>query len=170
MASEKPVLAVRPERVTDLEDVYEVASLAFRTTKEADLIDHLRPFNEQFISLVTLVDGQIVGHLLFNPVTVGKAKATALGVLAMKPDHQRQGVGSRLVKIGLAACEKQGESVVFVLGRRAYYPRFGFELAAPKGLYYRVPGPSPSFFVKELVAGASRTLTGEVRYPNAFYD
>ena len=61
-----------------------------------------------------------------------------------------------------------GACAVVVLGHPTYYPRFGFAPAWDAGLYYRAPGPNPSFMVLELEPAALRGHGGEVRYHPAF--
>ena len=49
-----------------------------------------------------------------------------LAPLAVAPKHQRQGIGSAIVRTGFGAVRDAGVSRVFVLGDPAYYGRFGF--------------------------------------------
>lgn len=66
----------------------------------------------------------------FTPVTIqAKEKIiTGMGLapMAVLPEFQRQGIGSKLVKAGLELIEKAKYTFVIVLGHPAYYPRFGF--------------------------------------------
>jgi putative acetyltransferase len=109
-----------------------------------------------------------VGHILFTPAKVrgesGTVRAMALGPMAVLPEHQNRGIGSELVTAGLDLLRSMGERVVFVVGHREYYPRFGFEPAAPMGLHYKSPDFDPHFMVAELVPGALQGLTGTVEY------
>ena len=54
--------------------------------------------------------------------------------------------------------------MVVVLGHPEYYPRFGFEPAAPRGLHYQGPEFDPVFFVTELRDGALAEARGFVVY------
>jgi putative acetyltransferase len=119
------------------------------------------------------VDGeQVVGHILFTAVTVEPEVPawTALGLapMAVLPQYQRQGVGSQLVRAGLAECLRQGHTVVVVLGHPAYYPRFGFVPAAAKGLRCEYPVPDEVFMVAELMPEALAGRTGLVKYRPEF--
>ncbi len=61
------------------------------------------------------------------------------------------------MRAGLDACRDAAHTIVFVLGHPAFYPRFGFEAAAPRGLHYEGgAGYAPAFFVAELAAGVAR--------------
>jgi putative acetyltransferase len=54
--------------------------------------------------------------------------------MAVLPEHQRQGVGSRLVQSGIERLRKDGCPFIIVLGHPAYYPRFGFRRASARGM------------------------------------
>jgi putative acetyltransferase len=91
-----------------------------------------------YISLVPVLDGLVVGHIFFSPVSIESESSifTAMGLtpMAVLPEYQRQGFGSQLVREGLKECLRIGHNIVVVLGHPEYYPRFGFTPAKPKGL------------------------------------
>lgn len=165
-------LEIRPDRPEDHAAVYAVNAAAFETDAEAELVEAVRRDADPLISLVATSDGTVVGHILFSPVTVegegARRRALGLGPMAVAPEHQRQGIGSRLVRAGLDACRAIGETVVVVLGHADYYPRFGFMPARASGLWYRGPDFDPHFFVAELTPGALDGWAGQVRYHDAF--
>src|SRR5262245_31962393 len=168
-------LRVRLELRADAAAVHEVVARAFPTDAEARLVARLREVARPQISVVAIdASGRVIGHVLFTPVEIlaaeGASRALGLAPLAVRPEHQRRGVGSALVRAGLAECREIGEPVVVVLGHPGYYPRFGFRPAWELGLYYRRPGPEPSFLVAELEPRALRGRRGEVRYHPAFSD
>lgn len=169
-------LVIRPEEPADLDAIRRVNTLAFGRPNEADLVDALRVRFRPFISLVAVWDGAVIGHALFSPVTVhhgpnvDPGEAIALGPMAVHPDHQRVGIGSRLVEQGVEACVERGESLLFVLGHPAYYPRFGFQPARPAGLACMWDVPDDTFMVLELEPGAIGRMTGIVRYASEFMD
>lgn len=161
-------MIVREERPDDREAVHAVHADAFPTEDEANLVDGMRPFVAPEFTLVAELDGEVVGTVTFGRVTVrgpdGEWAAMGLAPLAVRGDHQRRGIGAELVRVGLERCRAAGEAVVFVLGHADYYPRFGFQLAAPLGLGYHLPGAEAVFFVAELTAGALGGRGGSVRY------
>lgn len=164
---------IRPERPGDHPDVFAVNAAAFDTAAEAELIEAVRSDAEPLISLVAIASGRVVGHILFSPVTVEaegveQRLAMGLGPMAVAPEHQRSGVGSRLVRAGLEACRAIGEDVIFVLGHADYYPRFGFESARPRGLWYRDEAFDPHFFVAGLRPGALDGWSGQIHYHPEF--
>ena len=81
--------------------------------------------------------------------------------MAALPGRQRQGVGSQLIREGLAMCRQRGPRIVVVLGHADYYPRFGFSAALAERL--RSPLPGPHFMALELVPGALDGVEGEMQ-------
>ncbi|MCP5270048.1 MAG: N-acetyltransferase [Burkholderiaceae bacterium] len=83
--------------------------------------------------------GRVCGHVLFTPVQLAPAPTPAvpaaiLAPLAVDPALQRQGLGRRLAREGLAQLRDSGTALVFVLGDPRYYTRLGFAPAARWGL------------------------------------
>ena len=109
--------------------------------------------------------------MLFSPVTlpggVDGGRAMGLAPLAVLPDHQNHGIGSRLARAGLEACRRLGRDVVFVLGHEDYYPRFGFEPAARHGFTFE-GAENRHFMVTALRPNALKGLFGDVRYRREF--
>lgn len=160
-------LAIRPEQPTDHEEVRAVVEEAFGQPHERRLIEALRE-DPDCVSLVASEDGRVVGHVFFTPVGIGDFPAMALGPLAVRPDRQRRGIGTRLVRDGLDVCRRRGATAVFVLGHPQYYPRFGFVPASGYGIRCGFPVPDELFFALELGPGALRDVRGTVRYHDAF--
>jgi putative acetyltransferase len=159
---------VRWERQADRAAVFNINARAFGSPDEARLVDALRQSARPQISLVALREGRVTGHIFFSPVTVGSGpgawEAIGLAPMAVEPEWQKQGIGSELVRAGLAACQSIRRPVVFVLGHPEYYPRFGFRPAPPLGLHFRGAEYDPAFMVAELETGCLAGRTGEVRY------
>ena len=164
-------MRVRPETTADRVAVRAVNEMAFETSAEADLVEALRGKLDNLVSLVADVEGKVAGHILFSPVSVTghpDLKAMGLGPVAVAPDHQRHGIGSALVSEGLKRCKSLGCQVVVVVGHANYYPRFGFVPAGRYGLRSEYDVPADVFMVVELDAGALSSVSGLVRYDDAF--
>lgn len=172
--------AIRAERPEDLPQIREVNRLAFGQADEADLVDRLRADGDVLVSLVALgtdggtnggTNGRIDGHILFSRLVIAgadgaKIEAAALAPVAVRPDCQRQGLGSALIRAGIGACRVRGLGVIVVLGHPAYYPRFGFSAALARPL--KAPFSGDAFMALELSPGALGGKAGTVHYAKAF--
>ncbi|MEZ4241482.1 MAG: N-acetyltransferase [Myxococcota bacterium] len=160
-------LRIRTEAPGDAPAIHEVERLAFGREAEAELVDAVREAGAGVLSLVGVWAGEVIGHVLFTPVSVGGGRGVALGPLAVHPDHQRQGVGTALVREGLRRLQTLGHGAVVVLGEPGYYRRFGFRPARAFGVSWDRPVPDEVFMALELrpqaLAGG-----GIVRYHGLF--
>ncbi len=165
-----PSIEVREERAADSAAIRAVNQQTFDGGAEAHLVDRLRADGDVVVSLVATSAGRVVGHILFSrlPVEteVGRLPAAALAPMAVLPAWQRQGIGSDLVRKGLATCRDQGIDAVAVLGHPGFYPRFGFSAELARRLV--APYRGDAFMAVELVPGALAFERGEVIYPPAF--
>jgi putative acetyltransferase len=164
---------VRCEDTDDTREQRAIHSLnaaAFGRLDEADLVDSLRGECAVLLSLVAEVDRRIVGHILFSRMSIetneGSVSAAALAPVAVLPDHQRRGIGERLIRRGLDLLRGRGERIVIVLGHPNYYPRFGFSSEKARSL--ESPFPPQAFMAMELSPGALDGIRGKVRYAAAF--
>jgi GNAT superfamily N-acetyltransferase len=75
---------------------------AFGGTYESRLIEDLRSAGLDAVELVAVEDDQIVGHILFSVLATSVDRhavpALALAPMAVRPDRQRRGIGSALVR------------------------------------------------------------------------
>jgi len=162
---------IREERKEDFEEIRRLNEGAFGQPVEGDLIDALRAGGAVTVSLVAEVEGQMVGHILFSPVTVtggDDLKAVGLGPMAVLPEHQRRGIGSLLIRKGLEYCRRAGIQAVVVLGHPDYYPRFGFRRASSWGLRCEFDAPDEAFMALELIPNILSGRSGVVNYHAAF--
>ena len=88
-----------------------------------------------------------------------------LAPVGVKPDHQGEEVGSRLISAGLEELRRRGESVVVVVGNPTYYVRFGFSVDLGKSYPNAYGG---SHFMALFLSGAADAPVGEITYPDAF--
>ncbi len=127
----------RREEPRDADAVWRVNELAFGEPTEANLVRDLTAAGASTLSLVAEKDGYVVGHILFSPVTIetpaGQVTAIGLAPMAVLPDQQGKGIGTRLVQEGLAQLRRLGYDAVVLVGHPDYYPRFGFKRASRFG-------------------------------------
>ncbi|HET9694956.1 MAG TPA: N-acetyltransferase [Steroidobacteraceae bacterium] len=167
------MIEVRVERPDDVAAIRGVNERAFGASVEARLVDQLRASNKAMISLVAQHGDQVVGHILFSPVTIAKApesfRGAGLAPMSVLPEFQNQGIGSRLVRGGLVACQEAGYDAVVVLGHVGYYPRFGFAKAQDYGLESEYDA-ADAFMVLELRKGALEEIGGLVKFAPEFHE
>ena len=162
---------IRIELPRDRQAVFAVHVAAFETGAEACLVDELRDSAADFISLVALFDKAVVGHILFTPVSLDSdpdARIMGLAPMAVLPERQGSGIGSKLVASGLHRCSDAGYAAVVVLGHPEYYPKFGFVPASQFGLGCEYDVPDEVFMALELRSAYLAAVNGTVRYDKAF--
>jgi putative acetyltransferase len=163
-------LIVRPEQEEDRIAIGELHRLVFGGNDEADLVDTLRRERRVELSLVDIIGGRIVGHILFSELEAemdGRSvKALALAPMAVVPVRQRQGIGTRLMRESLARLKRGEYEALIVLGHESYYPRFGFSAELARKL--ASPFKGDAFMAMELKPGALEGKKGSVAYPLAF--
>lgn len=164
-------ILIRSERATDAEAISQVTYAAF-LGKFSDhptehlIVDGLREAGMLTLSLVAETDGRIVGHAAFSPVTVNGEFVGwyGLGPISVVPDLQKQGVGSKLIREGLARLRGLGAKGCVLEGSPAYYQRFGFKPIA--GLTYHA-APAPEYFMA--LPFDEEVPTGQVDFHKSFY-
>jgi len=163
---------IRPEKQSDYSEVRRVVAEAFDSEEEAELVERLRSAGKAVISLVAEIDGEIVGHILFSPVslTPGGEGLQLLGLapMAVAPQHQGSGIGSALVRDGLIEAARLGWDAVVVLGHAHYYPRFGFSPASRFGLKSVYNVSDDVFMAIELKPDCLKGRTGTIYYADEF--
>jgi putative acetyltransferase len=165
------MIEIRTECPDDVAAIRGVNERAFGGLAEAILVDQLRAARKAVVSLVARHGDQVVGHILFSPVNVANAPESFRGVglapMSVLPEYQNQGIGSRLVREGLLACQQAGFDIVVVLGHVGFYPRFGFASANGHGLGNEY-GALDAFMVLELRGGSLNGVSGLVTFAAEF--
>jgi putative acetyltransferase len=165
-------IEVRSEVPGDFAEISIVNEKAFGNDRPSRLIEALREEGALLFSLVALWDRERVGHISFSAATISEndvfTSAIVLAPLAVKPEFQRNGVGSALARAGLAKAREAGWEIAVVLGHPAYYPRFGFRSASERGITYREREVGDALQVMELQPGALNSVRGVVDVHPAF--
>ena len=132
-------LVVRRERPEDEREISEVVAAAFRDASVADFTESIRA-SAGYVPELTFVaeeDARIAGYCMLSYVSLEGGPVERLLTLtpvAVRPDRQREGVGTAIVRAAVAAADERGEPLVLVEGVPAYYPRFGFRSATALGI------------------------------------
>jgi putative acetyltransferase len=168
------MISIRQEKPEDYQSIYNINKLAFNGEVEAKLVNKLRK-TKGFVhelSQVAIKDGEVIGHILFSIIHVQtdtkNIPVLALAPMAVLPKHQKQGIGSMLVREGLVKCKELGYKAVILVGHPDYYPRFGFSPAKEKGLKLPFDAPDEAFLVYEIIPEALVDIKGTVVYPSEF--
>lgn len=162
-------VTIRPEQPGDEPIIHRLTKAAFRDMPfsegdEQHLIDALRRDGDLALSFVAENAERIVGHIAFSRVAIsdGTADWYDLGPVSVWPDLHRQGIGSALIRHGIAELRARGAAGIVLLGSPDYYHRFGFR-HEPQLQY---PGPPPEYFQCLVLRGD--LPEGEVTYAPAF--
>lgn len=162
------MIEVRRERAGDIAAIREIHRQAFGRDQEANIVDALRANDGVLLSLVATLNERVIGHVLYSPVQLGPLSGAGLAPLAVHPDHQRQGAGSRLIEAGTRLLQKSDCPFVVVVGHAHYYPRFGFVPARPLGITCEWDVPDDVFLVLVLVPAKMRGVSGVAKYRAEF--
>jgi len=158
-------MIIRDVTPEDTATVRQVVAAAFGRVAEADLVEALRDSGDAVMSLVAGDEGQIVGHILFSRLQAPE-RCLGLAPVAVAPSRQTQGIGSDLIREGLARAKRDDWQAVFVVGEPGYYGRFGFSTAAADK--FETAYPKPYVLALDFVPGALRDRTGALLYAPAF--
>jgi putative acetyltransferase len=165
-------IQLRPDSPHDSAAICAVYTKAFGGPVEAKLVQLISERKLALISLVAVHDGSVVGHVLFSRVTIAKSPETfdavGLAPVALLPEFQRKGIGSKLIREGLARCKQARYDAVVLIGDPAYYSRFGFLRAADFGLQNEY-GVHDEFMLP-MRDGALDGVAGMVKYLPEFQE
>jgi len=126
-------IVIRSETDADVGAITEVTLAAFETLEisnhpEQFIIVALRAAKALAVSLVAELDGRVVGHIAFSPVTIsdGTRNWYGLGPVSVLPKFQRQGIGKVLIREGLSRLKNLNARGCCLVGHPEYYRKFGF--------------------------------------------
>ena len=129
-----PKIIIRNETKGDVSAITTVTVAAFEALEisnhtEQFIIEGLRAANALTVSLVAEVDGRVIGHIAFSPLSIsdGSRNWYGLGPVSVFPEYQRRGIGSDLIVEGLSRLKALGVGGCCLVGHPAYYRSFGFD-------------------------------------------
>jgi putative acetyltransferase len=163
------LIEIREEGPDDVAAVRALNRRAFGQDLEGDIVDALRSNGASVLSLVATRNGQVVGHILYSPVSVGgDVTGAALGPMSVLPEHQRQGIGSQLVETGNRRLKEAGCPFILLVGHPDFYPRFGFTPASSRGIVCEWEVPDDVFLLLVLDEARMQGVSGLARYRPEF--
>jgi len=127
-------ILIRDETRDDAAVITQVTAAAFESLEisshtEQFIIEALRAAKALTLSLVAELDGRVVGHIAFSPVTIsdGTRDWYGLGPVSVLPAYQHKGIGKALIQEGLSRLKGLGAGGCCLVGHPQYYRKFGFE-------------------------------------------
>jgi putative acetyltransferase len=164
-----PKTVIRSETDADVSAITEVTIAAFKTLEisnhtEQFIIEALRAAKALTVSLVAEVDGHVIGHIAFSPVTIsdGTRNWYGLGPVSVLPAYQRQGIGKALIREGLLRLKGMNAKGCCLVGHPDYYSKFGFKNVSGLG---HAGVPQEVFFA---LSFEERTPQGTVAFHEGF--
>lgn len=132
-----------------------------RHAKAAARVREMVP-HDPSLSFVAVRQGEVVGTVRQTKVAIGGRPAVMLGPLAVRPALKGRGVGRALMAMAADAARAAGETVVFLVGDRAYYMPLGYEPLAPGAVSMPGPVDARRMLALPLEADALDGLSGAV--------
>lgn len=164
-------IIIRAEQPLDYSAIEQITEAAFADKPYSNQTEHLmvrrlREAGALTLSLVAELDGKIVGHVAFSAVTINEKYQDwyGLGPVSVTPELQKQGIGSKMIRVGLSLLKEKGAMGCVLEGSPIYYQRFGFK-AYPNLVYEGTP--APEYFMA--LPFYESVPAGKVEFHRAFY-
>lgn len=134
-------LSIRKTKTDDVSALQSLYQMAFTDEDLFPLVTELMQDGENTLLLSAITNERLVGHIVFtrchaSPPDVPLA---LLGPMAVLPDQQKQGIGSRLIQEGITILREQAVVKLLVLGDPNYYGRSGFTAEPHISTPYSIP-------------------------------
>ncbi len=125
---------IRPEKIDDIAVIEAITKRTFLHLEYSNQTEHyitnaLRKSGDLIISLVAVVDDNVVGHIAFSPITISDSSTGwfGLGPVAILPQYQAKGIGSQLITEGIKQLKAINANGCILFGDPDFYSRFGFK-------------------------------------------
>ncbi len=163
------MIGIREERPADVAAILDLNKRAFGQDLESRIVDELRSNGAVLLSVVATLDGEVVGHIMYSPISVGgKVTGAAMGPMAVLPEQQHRGIGSKLVEAGNQKLKNAGCPFILVLGHANYCPRFGFRPASTHGIQCEWEVSDDVFMLLVLDRAKMQGVSGLAKYRREF--
>lgn len=159
------MLEIRNETVADRQAVEELTRRAFYNIYAPGCTEHylvrIMREHEDFIpqlDLVALLDGEIVGNIMYTRARLvdeqGQEKSIlTFGPISVAPEHQRRGYGKALIEESFRRAAEMGYDLVVIFGSPANYVARGFQSCKRHNICLEGGRFPAAMLVKELVPG-----------------
>lgn len=174
---------IRQEESSDYREVENLTREAFwnvyRPGCDEHYMLHLYRDREDFVKeldCVLIADDCIVAHIMYSNAVIccddGRLVPVMIfGPISVRPECQRMGYGSAIIKYTLNQAKCFGCGAVVITGNPVYYSRFGFVSGSEKDIYYSEVSrneEAPFFMVKELREGFLDGVIGSFTEPDGY--
>ena len=180
---EKEKLMIRQEAPGDYRTTENLVREAFWNVYRPGCLEHFvihefrrRPEFCPELDLLMFLGDELIGQIMFVKNTLHTTAGAdipilTLGPLCVRPDHQRQGHGKRLLDHALALAAKTGAAGVFLEGNIGFYGKSGFVVASTLNIRYMdepADDPVPYFLCHVLDAEALHGIEARYRVPEGY--
>ena len=130
-----------PLHAASLTAVETLLDAAFGTDRHQRTAYRLRTGSQPIaaLSFAILDDRDPIACIQCWSVAISNTRLVLVGPVAVHPDRQNEGHGSRLMQSMLEAAGQMAEPPMVMIGDAEYYGRFGFSTDATAG--WKMPGP-----------------------------
>lgn len=131
-------LTVRPVRVRDLPEIYEIEERSFKEPYPPSFISALAYRNPETF-LVAERGGRVVGYIV---ATLERGRVGHIVSIAVTPEQRRRGIGSMLMLKTLEVLRRSGAKAIRLEVRRSniaaqrFYEKFGLKRTSVIKNYY----------------------------------
>lgn len=121
-------IAIRETEFGDISSLETLYQKAFEEEVLFPLVRELLGDIDNTLHLTAVVNDKLVGHITFTQCHASPKNLplSLLGPMAILPECQKQGIGSKLIAAGFERLKAQGVTKVLVLGDPNFYGRSGF--------------------------------------------
>ncbi|GHU49420.1 N-acetyltransferase [Clostridia bacterium] len=148
---------------------FEAEGLPKRDLPDEHFLVHLLRTDPDFVPELDFIaeqGGELVGNIMYSKCIVlrpdgAKTSALVFGPVSVKPEMQKQGIGTLLIERSLARAGELGYKAVIITGFPEYYHRFGFISANNFGLTMHDGESFEAFMALELEEGYLGTDGGK---------
>lgn len=138
-----------------------------------DVMARLRGVEDMAVELVAVSEDAVVGCVALSRAWLDARErlvdVLVLSPLAVAPDQQGKGLGTRLLDAVPEAAERLGAPLVFLEGAPGFYSARGWHTASDHGLERpsrRIPGPACQV---RLLRAHEPWMTGRLVYPDVWW-
>jgi len=169
-------IIIRQENAADYKEIDNITYKAFDKSGElvVELVNLIRksPNYIPALSLVAEKEGKIVGHTMLSHLNLDDNdtvhRVVTLSPISIKPEMQKKGIGSSLIKAAIKKADALGEPLIMLEGDPNYYLRFGFKPGKEFDISIALPHWAPEAAMILPLSKYNQDIKGKIIYPPYF--